>query len=173
METLIQPPGSTSPHYPRWRLHQPHCSRQLMCSSTGKSWGIQAIMKNTTMDSFNHQVSVKYLYKKNLTELGENYNDATKRIPTYNFLMSATSTSTMVRMTTDSSMRTNTGLTNPAEPGDRILHPSPPGTPSFHPSSVPLSSRALPLPKKQLSPPIQAEAPRHPSPGRRRLCLRL
>ena len=101
-------------------------------------------MKNTTMDSFNHQVSVKYLYKKNLTELGENYNDATKRIPTYNFLMSATSTSTMVRMTTDSSMRTNTGLTNPAEPGDRILHPSPPGTPSFHPSSVPLSSRALP-----------------------------
>ena len=120
-----------------------------LCSLTRKSCGIQAIMKNTTMDSFNHQVSVKYLYKKNLTE----QNDATKRIPTYNFLMSATSTSTKVRMTTDSSMRTDTGLTNPAEPGDRILNPLPPGTPSSHPSSVPLSSRALPLPKKQLSPP--------------------
>ena len=37
-------------------------------------------MENTSVDTFNHQVSVKYLYKENLVELGENYYGATKRI---------------------------------------------------------------------------------------------
>ena len=126
-------------------------------------------MENTSVDSLNHQVSAKYLYKENLVNLGENYFGATKRttilhnkihdkpeISTeidkymseqinngnyvkiasinearktnqlhfvgYNFVVSATSSSTKVRMTTDSSMRTKTGLslnevTQPA-PGD-------------------------------------------------------
>ena len=39
-----------------------------------KEKGIQAIMENTTVDTINRQASVKYLYKKNLTKLGENYN---------------------------------------------------------------------------------------------------
>ena len=47
-----------------------------------KKKGIQAIMENTSVDSLNHQVSVKYLYKENLANLGENYYDATKRIMT-------------------------------------------------------------------------------------------
>ena len=38
-----------------------------------KERGIQAIMENTSVDILNHQVSVKYLYKENLVELGENY----------------------------------------------------------------------------------------------------
>ena len=38
-----------------------------------KEKGIQAIMENTTVDTINHQVSIKYLYKENLVELGENY----------------------------------------------------------------------------------------------------
>ena len=107
-------------------------------------------MKNTTMDTLNHQVSVQYIYKENLVDLGENYNGATKRIHAlhnkisdkpeiaseidkyiqeqvdngnyvkidigearkgnqlhfvgYNFVVFATSSSTKVRMTTDSSM---------------------------------------------------------------------
>ena len=120
------------------------------------------------MDTLNQQVSVKYPYKENLVNLGENYYGATKKIMTlqnkiydkpeisgeidkymleqidngnyvkinveesrktnqlhfvgYNFVVSVTSSLTKVRMTTDSSMRTDTGLslnevTKPA-PGD-------------------------------------------------------
>ena len=120
------------------------------------------------MDPSNHLVSVQYIYKEYLVNLGENYYGATKRIMTlhnkiynkpeisteidkymleqidngnylkikveesrktnqlhfvgYNFVVSATSSSTKVRMTTDSSMKTETGLslkevTQPA-PGD-------------------------------------------------------
>ena len=47
-----------------------------------KEKGIQSIMENTSVDSLNHQVSVKYLYKENLVNLGENYFGATKRIAT-------------------------------------------------------------------------------------------
>ena len=47
-----------------------------------KEKGIQAIMKNTTVDSSNHMVSVQYIYKENLVDLGENYYGATKRILT-------------------------------------------------------------------------------------------
>ena len=133
-----------------------------------KEKGIQAIMRNTTVDPSNHLVSVQYIYKENLVNMGENYYGATKRIMTlhnkiynkpeisteidkymleqidngnylkikveesrktnqlhfvgYNFVVSATSSSTKVRMTTDSSMKTETGLslkevTQPA-PGD-------------------------------------------------------
>ena len=39
-------------------------------------------MENTSMDTLNHQVSVKYLYKENLVNLGENYYGATRRIKT-------------------------------------------------------------------------------------------
>ena len=35
-----------------------------------KEKGIQAIMKNTTLDSSNHTVSVQYIYKENLVDLG-------------------------------------------------------------------------------------------------------
>ena len=119
--------------------------------------------ENTSLDILNHQVSVKYLNKENLVELGENYYGATRRIKKlhnktsdkpkialetdkyiqeqidngnyikinveearkenqlhfvgYNFVVSATSSSTKVRMTTDSSICTKTGLTQPA-PGD-------------------------------------------------------
>ena len=37
-----------------------------------KEKGIQAIMENTSIDTLNHQVSVKYLYKENLVNLAEN-----------------------------------------------------------------------------------------------------
>ena len=47
-----------------------------------KEKGIQAIMENTSVDTLNHQVSVKYLYKENLVNLGENYYGATRRIET-------------------------------------------------------------------------------------------
>ena len=47
-----------------------------------KEKGIQDIMKNTTVDTFNNLVSVKYIYNKNLLKLGENYYLATKRITT-------------------------------------------------------------------------------------------
>ena len=120
------------------------------------------------MDPLNHQVSVQYIYKENLVDLGENYYGATKRICTlhnklsdkpeissaidkyvqeqidngtyveiaiedarkdnqlhfvgYNFVVSATSSSTKVRMTTDSSMKTETGLSlndvTQSAPGD-------------------------------------------------------
>ena len=43
---------------------------------------IQAIMENTKVDTLNHQVSVQYIYKENLVDLGENYCGATKRILT-------------------------------------------------------------------------------------------
>ena len=39
-------------------------------------------MENTTVDTINNQVSVKYLYKENLKELGENYYGAIKRTKT-------------------------------------------------------------------------------------------
>ena len=125
-------------------------------------------MENTFVDTFNHQVSIKYLYKENLVELGDNYYGATRRIKAlhnkisdkpeiaskidkykqeqinngnyikinveearkenqlhfvgYNFVVYTTSSSTKVKMTTDSSMCTETGLslnevTQPA-PGD-------------------------------------------------------
>ena len=38
-----------------------------------KEKGIQSILENTSVDALNHQASVKYLYKENLVELGENY----------------------------------------------------------------------------------------------------
>ena len=38
-----------------------------------KEKGIQAILENTSKDALNHQVSVKYLYKEKLVNLGENY----------------------------------------------------------------------------------------------------
>ena len=133
-----------------------------------KEKGIQAFLENTSLNALNHQVSVKYLYKENLVDLGENYFSAFRRIKTlhnkisdkpeiaaemdkyiqeqidnenyvkinveearktnqlhfvgYNFVVSATSSSTKVRMTSDSSMHTETGLslnevTQPA-PGD-------------------------------------------------------
>ena len=44
-----------------------------------KEKGIQAIMENTVVDPINNQVSIKYLYKENLEELGENYYVAIKR----------------------------------------------------------------------------------------------
>ena len=47
-----------------------------------KEKGIQAIMDNTKVDILNHQVSVQYLYKENLINLGENYYGTTKRILT-------------------------------------------------------------------------------------------
>ena len=121
-----------------------------------KEKGIQAIMKNTNVDTLNHQVSVQYIYKENLVNPGKNFYGATKRIHAlhnkisdkpeiaseidkyiqeqvqnknsvemdiedarkenqlhflgYNFVVSATSSSTKVRMTTDSSMKTETGL---------------------------------------------------------------
>ena len=34
------------------------------------------------MDTLDHRVSVQYIYKKNLVDLGENYFGATKRIHT-------------------------------------------------------------------------------------------
>ena len=133
-----------------------------------KEKGIQAIMKNTNVDTLNHKVSIQYIYKENLVDLGKNFYGATKNIHAlhnkisdkpeivseidkyiqeqvdngnyveiniedarkenqlhfvgYNFVVSATSSSTKVRMTTDSSMQTETGLslnevTQPA-PGD-------------------------------------------------------
>ena len=39
-----------------------------------KSLAVQDIMKNTIVDTFNHQVSVKYLYKMN-QENQDNYSD--------------------------------------------------------------------------------------------------
>ena len=39
-------------------------------------------MENTSVDTLNHQVSVKYLNKENLVNLGENYYGATERIKT-------------------------------------------------------------------------------------------
>ena len=114
-------------------------------------------MKNTTTDSSNHMVSVQYIYKENLVDLGkkriltlhnkisdkpeiaseiDKYNqeqfdngnyvkidiEEALHFMDYNFVVSATSSSTKVRMTTDSSMKTKTGLslnevTQPA-PGD-------------------------------------------------------
>ena len=44
-----------------------------------KEKGIQAIMENTIVAPINNQVFVKYLYKENLEELGENYYGAIKR----------------------------------------------------------------------------------------------
>ena len=35
-----------------------------------KEKGIQAIMENTNVDTLNHQVSVQYIYKENLVDLG-------------------------------------------------------------------------------------------------------
>ena len=49
---------------------------------------IQAIMENTIVDPINNQVSVKYLYKENLKELGENYKGAIKRTKTLHAKMS-------------------------------------------------------------------------------------
>ena len=43
---------------------------------------IQAILENTSVDALNPQVSVKYLYKENLVNLGENFYGATRRINT-------------------------------------------------------------------------------------------
>ena len=45
-------------------------------------------MKNTTLDTINNQVSVKYIYNDNLTNLGENYYGATKRIKNLDSKMS-------------------------------------------------------------------------------------
>ena len=121
-----------------------------------KEKGIQAIMENTPVDTVNNQVSVKYLYKENLKELGENYYRVIKRTKTlhskisdkpeivtkidkyiqeqidngnykkidveearkenqlhfvgYNFVVSAACSSTKVRMTRNSFMRTESGL---------------------------------------------------------------
>ena len=122
-----------------------------------KEKGILDIMNNTTMDKVNHQVSVKYLYNSNLSKLGENHYEATKRIITlhnkiadkpemaadidkyileqvtkrnyveidiqeawknkhqlhfvgYNFVVSATTSFTKVRIKTDSSMYTQSSL---------------------------------------------------------------
>ena len=47
-----------------------------------KEKGIQAIMENTPVDTVNNQVSVKYLYKENLKDLGENYYRVIKRTKT-------------------------------------------------------------------------------------------
>ena len=122
-------------------------------------------MENTVLDPINNQVSVKYLYKENLKELGENYHGAIKRTKTlhakmldkpkiateidkyiqeqinngnyeminieearkkhqlhfvgYNFVVSSTSSSFKVRMITDSSMRTETGLSL-----NEVMHPT-------------------------------------------------
>ena len=129
-------------------------------------------MENTSVDTFNHQVSIKYLYKENIVELGENYYGATKRIKAlhnkisnkpeitseidkyiqeqidngkyikidveearkenplhfvgYNFVVSATNSSTKVRMTTDCSMRTETGLSL-----NKVTQPAPGDVPSL------------------------------------------
>ena len=129
-------------------------------------------MENTFVDTFNHQVSIKYLYKENLVELGENYYGATRRIKAlhnkisdkpeilseidkyiqeqidngnyikinvkearkenqlhfmgYNFVVSVTSSSTKVRMTTDSSMCTKTGLSL-----NKVTQPAPGNVPSL------------------------------------------
>ena len=125
-------------------------------------------MDNTSVDPIKNKTCVKYLYKSNLANLGENYYGATKRIHAlhnkisnkpkittemdkyiqqqidngnyieinpedhrknhqlhcvaYNFVVSSTSSSTKVIITTNSSMRTESGLslndvTQPA-PGD-------------------------------------------------------
>ena len=54
-----------------------------------KEKGIQDIMNNTTMDTFNNWVYVKYLYKPNLPDLGENYYSTTKRTHTLNVMISS------------------------------------------------------------------------------------
>ena len=51
-------------------------------SDKAKEKGILDIMKNTTMDKVNNQVSIKYIHNKNLPKLGENYYGATKKIIT-------------------------------------------------------------------------------------------
>ena len=59
-----------------------HPTTRSKLTQLTKKRGIQAIMENMSMDTLNHQVSVKYLYKENLANLGENYYGATKRIMT-------------------------------------------------------------------------------------------
>ena len=123
-------------------------------------------MKNTTTDSSNHMVSVQYIYKENLVDLGkkriltlhnkisdkpeiaseiDKYNqeqfdngnyvkidieEAGKEkqlhFVDYNFVVSATSSSTKVRMTTDSSMKTEIGLSL-----NKVTQPAPGDVPSL------------------------------------------
>ena len=46
-----------------------------------KDIGIKEILANTTMDTINNKVSVKYLYdKEKLAKRGENFYGATKRV---------------------------------------------------------------------------------------------
>ena len=124
------------------------------------------------MDPTKNKTCVKYLYKPNLANLGENYYGATKRIlalhnkihnkpeittemdnyiqqqvdngnyveinpedhrndhqlhfVAYNFVVSSTSTSTKVRMTTDSSMLTESGLSL-----NDLTQPAPGNVPSL------------------------------------------
>ena len=131
-------------------------SNRSLLTQKIKEKGIKDIMENTFVDPILNKTCVKYLYKPNLADLGENYYGATKRIQAlhnriynkpdipkeideyiqqqidngnyveinpedfrnlhqlhfvaYNFVVSSTSTSTKVRMTTDSSMRSETGL---------------------------------------------------------------
>ena len=147
-------------------------SNRSLLAQKIKVKGIKDIMDNTFVDLTKNKVCVKYLYKPNLANLGENYLRATKRIHAlhnkihngpeitsemdkyiqqqvdnsnyveinpdehrdhhqlhfvaYNFVVSNTSTFTKVRMTTDSSMRTESGLSL-----NDVTQPAPGNVPSL------------------------------------------
>ena len=147
-------------------------SNRSLLAQKIKEKGVKDIMDNTFVDLTKNKVCVKYLYKPNLANLGENYFGATKRINAlhnkiynkpeitsemdkyiqqqvdngnyveinpdehrdhhqlhfvaYNFVVSNTSTSTKVRMTTDSSMRTESGLSL-----NDVTQPAPGNVPSL------------------------------------------
>ena len=70
-----------------WRLYQSHHTKST--SEAHQEEGNQDIMDNTTMDTFNNWVYVKYLYNPNLPDLGENYYGTTKRTHTLHVMIAS------------------------------------------------------------------------------------